>query len=214
MPKIIPAILTSDVTDLTHKLSQLQGFADWVQIDMMDGTLVANATITLEDLSQVKIAKNFSLEVHLMVLNPASYFPQCQQNNIKRVIFHIEAGDTKKILSEAQKFDFQKGIALNPETSIAKVMPLIQEIDVVVLMSVNPGLQGQAFMPETLDKIKELKKRAPKVKVEIDGGVNLENINMAGDAGADYVVIGSSLFEAENVKKRFEELSRQVRDSR
>jgi ribulose-phosphate 3-epimerase len=210
MKKIIPAILTKDIADLENKLGQIQGLANWVQIDIMDGTLVNNTSITIEDISRAKLTENFSLEAHLMVLHPETYFLQCQKSNIKRVIFHIEAGNTKNILSKAQMFDFQKGLALNPETSIEKIIPYLGKIDVILLMSVNPGFGGQEFILETLDKIRELKKIAPKIKIEVDGGINIDNIKMISDAGADYFVMGSGLFKGEHIEEYFKELQLKI----
>lgn len=221
--KIIPAILTNNVADLQSKLQQVQGLTDWVQIDIMDGKFVDNTSISIEDVFKVKPIKDFSVEAHLMVQNPASYFLLCQENNIKRVIFHIETFDMKNALSQAQKFSFQKGLALNPETPIKEIIPYIDKIDVAVLMSVNPGLQGQEFILETLQKISELKKIAPRLPIEVDGGINLNNIKMISEAGADYLVVGSGLFaasskavqphpgrEVKDIKKHFEELKLKI----
>ena len=211
MEKIIPAILTTDIADLQHKLEKIRGFADWVQIDIMDGKFVNNISIVLEEISQIEISKDFSLEAHLMVLNPKTYFLQCQKNGIKRVIFHIEAADNvRDVLSEAAKFDFQIGIALNPKTPVQKITPYADSMDVVVLMSVNPGLQGQKFIPETLDKIRELKKLVPHMKIEVDGGINLDNIKKVSDTGGDYLVVGSGLFNADNIQERFKELQSKI----
>lgn len=210
MSKVIPAILTKDIAELQNKLVKIQGLTDWVQIDIMDGEFVGNTSISLEDIFKAQAAKDFSLEAHLMVKNPADYFSLCQKNNVKRVIFHIETGDTEKILSEAQKFSFQKGLALNPETPIQEIMPYINQIDVAVLMSVEPGFGGQEFIIETLQKISELKKIAPQLLIEIDGGVNLENIKMISDAGADYLVVGSGLFKSGNIQERFKEFQTKI----
>ena len=210
MSKIIPAILTKDVADLENKLAKIQGLTDWVQIDIMDGKFVDNTSIALEDISGVEIAKDFSLEAHLMVHNPASYFSACQRAGIKRVVFHIEAGDTENTLSKAREFGFQTGLALNPETPIQEIMPYMDAVDVAVLMSVNPGLQGQEFIPGTLQKISELKKIAPQLTIEIDGGINLDNIKMVSDAGADYLVAGSGLFKNDDIKRCFKELEASV----
>ena len=145
-----------------------------------------------------------------MVDNPENYFLQCQKNNVKRVIFHIETKETKNILKEAKKFNFQIGIALNPKTPIVKVEPFINEINVAVLMSVNPGKQGQAFIKETLDKIKELKQLNSNIKIEVDGGINLENIKAVSNAGADYMVVGSGLFKSKNIIERFTQLELEI----
>mgnify|MGYP001572003884 CR=1 FL=1 len=146
-----------------------------------------------------------------MVENPIGYFLQCQQANIKRVISHIETGDTENILKEAKKFNFQKGLALNPETPVEKIIPYINDIDVALLMSVHPGKQGQAFILTTLDKIKELKQLNSNIKIEVDGGVNIDNIRAISDAGADYFAVGSGLFEVEDSIKQFENLQMKIK---
>ena len=170
MKKIIPAILTKDIAELQSKLAQIQKLTDWAQIDIMDGKFVQNTSISLENVSLIKIPNGVFLEAHLMVENPVSYFLQCQQANIKRVVFHIEAdSDIKNILFKAKSFDFQKGFALNPETPVEKIIPYINNVDVVLLMSVNPGFGGQEFILNTLDKIRALKKVAPHLKLKLMG---------------------------------------------
>ena len=102
MKQIIPAILTKDIAYLQNKLLQIQGFSDWVQIDIMDGIFVDNTSVTLEDVFSLQIVKDFSLEIHLMVKNPVTYFLACQNNNVKRVVFHAEAGNIEDVLKEAE----------------------------------------------------------------------------------------------------------------
>lgn len=212
MPKIIPAILTNNFSDLEDKFKKLKGLTDWVQVDIADGKFVNNVSIKLEDIAKSDIVKNFSLEIHLMVLNPERYFKDCRKINTKRVAFHFEAVDNlKDVLSEAEKFSFQKSLALNPKTSITKVKPYLAKLDVVVLMSVAPGFQGQKFMRQILDKIKKLKKMKPEVKIEVDGGINLSNIKKISDSGADYLVVGSSLFKSGNIKETFKKLKEKIK---
>jgi len=206
MKKIIPAILTKDIAELEQKLQMLQGITDWVQIDIADGKFVGNTTIGVKEISRVANTGNFLLEAHLMVENPVDYFEACKKVNIKRVVFHVEAGDTKANLSEAKKFDFEIGLAVNPETNVSEVLPYVQEVSVVLLMSVKPGFGGQDFMPEVVEKIQELKKLAPTIKIEVDGGINLENSKAVSEAGADYLIVGKGLFGTENIQERFKEL--------
>ncbi|MSU54256.1 MAG: ribulose-phosphate 3-epimerase [Candidatus Staskawiczbacteria bacterium] len=208
MSKIIPAILTKNIADLKNKLKQVQGLTDWVQIDIMDGVFVDNTSVTLEDIANLELARNVSIEIHLMVLHPETYFLKCQKADIKRVIFHIEAAaDVKNVLVQARKFDFKIGLALNPKTPVKEIVPYLSQIDMALLMSVNPGLQGQKFIPETLNRIQGLRELAPQLTIEVDGGINLDAIKSVNTAGADYLVVGSSLFENENIPKRFKELS-------
>ncbi len=211
MKKIIPAILTRDVADLRDQLLRLEGLTDWVHVDIMDGKLVANTSISLEDISSLKIAGHFSLEAHLMVASPADYFLACQKAGVKRVIVHAEAGDVAATILELKKYHFQKALALNPKTSLASIKSYIQDFAAILVMSVEPGFGGQPFIQETLDKIRELKKLAPDVNIEVDGGINLNTIKSVADAGANYLVVGSGLFGAEDLKKRYQELQLMIR---
>lgn len=212
MKTIIPAILTNDLSDMESKLKKLQGLTNWVQIDIADGKFVNNTSVTLEDISKIDCIRDFFLEAHLMVKNPEIYFLACRAIKIKRVIFHYEAVDNfKKVLSEAEKFNFQKGIALNPKTPIEKIKPYVSKLDAILLMSVTPGFQGQKFIYKVLEKIKALKKIAPQVKIEVDGGVNLSNIKMISNAGADYIAVGSNLFESKNIKERLKKLQSKIK---
>ena len=142
MKKIIPAILTKNVADLKSNLGRLQGLTDWAQVDIMDGKFVNNISVSLDDVNRANIYKNLSLEAHLMVENPEKYFKQCQKGNIKRVIFHIEAAkDLKKLLDDIAGLGMQRGLALKPGTSINEIEPYIDSVDVILLMSVEPGFQ-------------------------------------------------------------------------
>lgn len=206
MKKIIPAILTDSPKDLKNKLIRLKGLIDWVQIDIMDGKFTDNVSIQIEDLG--RIHPKFNLEIHLMVQNPEKYFQKCQKAKAKRVIFHLEAvQNLERILKEARKFDFQIGIALNPETAIKKIKNYLNQIDLALLLTVHPGAQGQKFIPQVLDKIKELREISSKIKIGVDGGLNLFNIKKAAETGADYLVVGSGLWETKNIKKSLQDFS-------
>ena len=209
--KIIPAILTNKIKDLEDKLKKLSGLVDLIQIDIIDGNFINNKTIGLKDLKKIKLLKNFKLEAHLMVKNPEKYFEDCQKLGIKRVIFHIEAvKNLKEILETANKFKFEIGVALNPKTNIEKIKPYLNRLNLILLMGVNPGFQGQKFIPSVLNKIKTIKKVAPKIKIEVDGGINENNIKKVAYAGADYLIIGSSLWKSENIKKQLSKLKKQA----
>ena len=211
MKKIIPAILTKNVADLKSNLGRLQGLTDWAQVDIMDGKFVNNISVSLDDVNRANIYKNLSLEAHLMVENPEKYFKQCQKGNIKRVIFHIEAAkDLKKLLDDIAGLGMQRGLALKPGTSINEIEPYIDSVDVILLMSVEPGFQGQKFIETTLDKIKALKKMAPNIAIEVDGGINLGNIKNISEAGADYLILGSALMNSGDIEENFKKLNEKI----
>ena len=210
MKQVIPAILTDDFEDLKNKLKKIKNLADWVQIDIMDGRFVNNHSISLEDLKQAQIKSN--LEAHLMVLSPEKYLSQAKMANIKRVIFHFEA--TKNILAILKKIaelGLKKGLALNPETEIKEIKPYLHTIDLVLLLAVQPGFGGQKFNVSVISKIKILKELAPEIKIEVDGGINLANIEEVAQAGADYLVVGTGLFGATDIKKRFKQLEQEIK---
>lgn len=211
MKKIIPAILTQDVADLKIKLEKLKGLSDWVQIDIMDGVFVNNKSVTIKDISNIDSAKDFSLEVHLMVEDPEKYLKPCKDAGIERIIFHIEAAkNIDEILKTAEEFNLQKGIALKPNTPIEEIQSYINNLDVILLMSVEPGFQGQKFIDATLDKIRKLREMAPNVAIEVDGGINLDNIYEINNAGADYFILGSALLNSDNIKETFKELNSKI----
>jgi len=203
--KIIPAILTDSPADLKNKLTQLNGLTNWVHIDIMDGKFVNNVTITLKDLARMQT--NFQIEAHLMVFKPEKYFPDCKKANIKRTIFHFEATDnTERVFQEMKRFHFQQGLALSPETPIEKINTYLGYIDLVLLMGVHPGFSGQKFVSKVLKKITELKQEALRIKIGVDGGIKLSNIQKIAQAGADHCIVNSALFDNKNIKEAFDQL--------
>ena len=215
--EIIPAILTNNLNDFKNKLKQVKNLTDWLQVDIMDGKFVNNTSIKLTDLEKIKIP--FNLEIHLMVFNPEKYFQNCQKLKAKRVIFHFEAvKNPSKILKEMEKYSFEKGIAINPDTEVEKIKPYLKNFDLVLLLGVKPGFQGQKFNPIVLKKIKQLKPPhqkfgvgAKKIKIGVDGGVKLSNIGKIAQAGADNLVVGSYLLQSKNINLTFKRLKNKIR---
>ena len=205
----MPAILTNSLPDLKKKLKRIRDLSDWLQLDIMDGRFVKNISVNLADLKKIKFPKN--LEIHLMVENPEKYFQDCQRLKAKRVIFHIEATKNPlKVLKEMKRYQFERGMALNPETKIEKIKPYLNQLDLVLFLGVTPGFQGQKFNPIVLGKIKNFRKIFPKIKIGVDGGINLENIKKISQAGADYLVVGSYLFQSKNIKKAYQLLKLEI----
>ena len=192
MAEIIPAILTNDPSELSAKLDSLIGLTEWVQIDIMDGRFVPQISISLDQLSRLN--SPFQFDVHLMVNNPEQYLEGCQTANVKRVLFQLEGTeDPEAVLSAMSIHGFERGIALRPQTPVEAIQPYLSWVTVVLLLSVEPGKQGQAFIPETIERIKQLRQIAPEVKIEVDGGINADNIAEVAAAGADYLVVGSAI---------------------
>jgi len=200
MPELIPAILTDDLHDFKDKLKKLDGLTEWVQIDIMDGKFVKNTSVKLGDL--VGIEHNFNFEAHLMVANPQNYFKSCKKLKCQRVLFHFEAvKDPLKILEEMNSYDFAKGISINPPTAVEDVVPYLDMVDVVLLLAVNPGWQGQKFDPIVFKKIEKIRETHPQKQIAIDGGVNMDNIKKVVKAGFDIINIGSAIFNNDQAKE-------------
>ncbi|MFO8052686.1 MAG: ribulose-phosphate 3-epimerase [Candidatus Omnitrophota bacterium] len=204
---IVPALLSQDKEKMQEMLNICSNFAELVQIDIMDGKFVPSQSITTQELVQLKI--NTPNELHLMVNNPFAWIEPASQIGSKRIIFHLETEiDHKKLITDIRKSGMEAGVSLNPETKIEKLKPIINQIDLVLFMSVNPGFYGAAFIPEVLEKIKKFKKIWPDKKTAIDGGVKESNFLKIKNIGLDYICIGSAILKSENPKQAFLKFSR------
>ncbi|MAF13708.1 MAG: hypothetical protein CMI53_02335 [Parcubacteria group bacterium] len=207
--QIVPAILTDDIKDLKAKLTSVAKLTDWVQVDIMDGNFVNNTSVSLTDLAKLPHSSNIS--AHLMVLNPEKYLADCKAAGVKRVLVHFKSSkDIGVVLKKAKKMGFQVGLAISPKVFIEQIKKYIALADIILVLGVEPGFGGQKLIPESLNKIKELKRISPKKLIEIDGGVTLENISEISEAGADIFVIGSGIFKTDNIKKTIKQLKRKV----
>ena len=218
MPQIIPALITSDnnsendFKELKLKFKKLQPFLsefdNWIQIDITDGKFVPTKTsMELEDLKY--FTERANVEFHLMVYKPEETINEWAWLGPKRVIVHIEAvEDMNRLLNICREKEIEVGVALNPETANVMVEPWLGAVDLITFLGVEPGMGGQAFIPEVLDKIKLLRQKFPNVKIEIDGGVRLANIGELKEAGADVFIVGSGILKSPNISEAIKELFR------
>lgn len=213
MSEIIPAVLsvTEDLYAATLKRLEESGLFDeaTIQIDFADGEFVQNTTVDLEIVS--KHPTSLKKEAHLMVTDPGEWVEDLAAQKFERVIWHIEVGETATVMELGRNLQMQVGLALNPETPVSAVEPFLAEIDVVQIMAIKPGFQGQQFIPESLEKIRQLVQMRKDLKfvISVDGGINRKNIKEIMEAGADRLVIGSALLEGdldENLEALWEEL--------
>ena len=210
--KISPSILAADFGKLRSEIEGLEkANADLIHIDVMDGHFVPNITIGPEVISKLRKHTSLPFDVHLMISPVHNFIKNFADAGSDIITIHPEA--TKDLVSSIEKIkSFKKkvGISLNPETSINKVLPILNSIDIVLVMSVNPGFGGQKFMKETLEKVKILRKEIDSNKlstqIEIDGGINFENAKLAKDAGVDILVSGTTIFKENggNLKKNIQ----------
>jgi ribulose-phosphate 3-epimerase len=198
MTLIAPSILSADLTHLQEEMDSVAS-ADWVQVDVMDGKFVSNTSFRPSVMKDIKT--NLVIDVHLMVINPFAYIDECIDAHAKNITFHAEAVpqtvDRKTLIALIRSKGAQAGIAVNPETHIQAIDDVIEDIDLVLIMSVHPGAGGQAFIPEVLEKVKAVKQRIPTRLVQIDGGVNAETAKRCREAGVDCLVAGSYIFSSQ-----------------
>lgn len=211
-PIIAPSILASDFANLQEEVEMLnQSKADWLHIDIMDGRFVPNISFGFPVLKAIQKHAQKPLDVHLMIVEPEKYVAQFQEAGAEIISVHYEAcPHLHRTIHQIKELGCKAGVAINPHTSVALLEDVIQDIDLVCMMSVNPGFGGQKFIAKTFDKVKKLKEMIEKnntqTLIEIDGGVNSENAQSLIEAGADILVAGSFVFKSESPLKTIKNL--------
>ena len=199
--QISPSILSADFSQLGNEIKKLEeGGADLIHVDVMDGHFVPNLTIGPPVIKNLRKYTKLPFDVHLMISPVHDYIENYANAGADIITIHPEATkNLKESINLIKKFGKKVGVSLNPKTEIKTLIDEIDNIDLVLVMSVNPGFGGQKFMPEVLDKIKELKKIKDKGKyhfdIEVDGGINFSNSKIVLEAGADILVSGTTVFK-------------------
>ena len=207
--KISPSILSADFSKLGSEIENLEkSGADLIHIDVMDGHFVPNITIGPDVISKLRKYTSLPFDVHLMISPVDNFIKKFSDAGADIITIHPEAtNNIKDSIEKIKSFNKKVGVSLNPETSVNEVLPILNTIDLVLVMSVNPGFGGQEFIEETLEKVKILRKEIDsqklKVQIEIDGGINFKNAKMAKAAGVDILVSGTTIFKENqgNLKK-------------
>jgi ribulose-phosphate 3-epimerase len=210
--KIAPSILSADFGNLAEDVRKVsEAGADYIHVDVMDGHFVPNLTMGPMIVEAVKKATSVPLDIHFMVENIPFFIDMYKHLKPEFISFHIEEEKhINRVIQKIRNEGIRPAVVLNPATPVSMLEYIVADVDMVLLMSVNPGFGGQKFIPSVLDKIKELRELAnrknPSLLIEVDGGVNDKNAPLLREAGADILVAGSFVFKSDDYKKAIESL--------
>jgi ribulose-phosphate 3-epimerase len=196
--KIAPSILSADFAELANEVARVSADAELLHVDVMDGHFVPNLTIGAPVVACLRPRTDLYLDCHLMIDNPGDLLDDFAKAGADSCTIHVELGDPRPLFERMRAHGMRVGLTLNPETAFDAVVPYLEEIDILLFMSVHPGWGGQAFIPEVLDKVRAARglvdERSLPLELEIDGGINEETAPLAAAAGADILVAGSAIF--------------------
>lgn len=216
MAEIVPAILTNDQSDFRHKYSLLFALGHYfkkLHVDFADGEFVRSKTVEPRDVVNFLRSSPFELGAHLMMENPGKHLKDLKEAGFKAVIIHFEAMGAlaaEAFIAGALELGLTPGMAINPETPLPKAARFIKTLNLIQLMGVHPGRQGRSFIPETLERIREIKRLAKHATVVVDGGIKPGIARECAKAGADLIIAGSSILKATNPRLAIEFLTAEV----
>ena len=212
MNRLAPSILSADFSKLGEQVALIEkAGAQVIHVDVMDGHFVPNISFGAIVMKSLLGKTKLPFDVHLMIENPDLFLEDFATNNTETITVHIEAcPHLHRTIQHIKSLGIKAGVSLNPATPVSALDAIIEDIDQVLIMSVNPGFGGQKFIPSSLEKIKALKelkeKRNPKLEISLDGGVTSDNIKTITDAGVELVIAGSTVFCAPDIEKSVKEL--------
>ncbi|TXC92001.1 ribulose-phosphate 3-epimerase [Metabacillus litoralis] len=214
MIKIAPSILSADFAKLGEEIKEVEhAGADYIHVDVMDGHFVPNITIGPLIVNAIRPITKLPLDVHLMIEQPDLYIAEFANAGADIITVHVEAcRHLHRSIQLIKSQGIKAGVVLNPHTPIESILHVLEDIDMVLLMTVNPGFGGQAFIPQVVPKIKQLsdiiKTRNLSIEIEVDGGINEETAKLVVDAGASVLVAGSAVFNKADRRKAIQDLKK------
>ena len=214
--KIAPSILSADFACLAEEIKAVeQAGADILHIDVMDGHFVPNFTIGPPIVAAIKKVTRLPLDVHLMMTNPDDFIPEFIEAGSNYLTVHVETcPHLHRTIQSIKERGIRAGVTLNPATPLSAVEPILPEVDLLLIMSVNPGFGGQKFIPSVMDKIKLARRmidaKGLKVELEVDGGLKVENVGAISSAGADIFVAGSAIFGSKDYKQTISKMRQAI----
>ena len=207
--KVAPSLLAADFTHLADEIRRVErGGCDMLHVDVMDGHFVPNITVGPFIVKAIRKLTRLPLDVHLMIETPWAYIEPFASAGADHITVHQEAcpENLSRVLSEIRSFHVTRGVSLRPQTPVKAIIDHLSEIDMVLLMTVNPGFGGQEFIKTVLPKIQALRKKAPKLHIQVDGGINDKTAKLAIKSGANILVAGSYVFGAKDKEKAIKSL--------
>lgn len=205
-----PSILSADFTKLGEEIETIDNAgAEYIHVDVMDGMFVPSISYGMPVIKSIRKSTGKVFDVHLMISEPIRYIADFAASGADMITVHVEAcSDVVATIEKIREYKLKVGITLNPDTPVSAIKPYLNRVDMVLIMSVNPGFGGQKFITSSVDKIKEVKRLRDELNlsydIEVDGGINIDNLATVLDAGANVIVAGSAIFRGdavENVKK-------------
>lgn len=207
-PLIAPSLLACDFSTLGKQVAQVEtAGCKMLHLDVMDGHFVPNISFGPQVVADLRKISKMIFDVHLMITNPTHYIDAFEKAGADIITFHLECNeDTTKVIEKIRKTKCKVGLSIKPGTTPKSIMPYLPLIDMILVMSVEPGYGGQRFMPESVDKIKILRQAAPNLDIQVDGGINNQTAKLVLDAGANILVAGTAVFGSDNYAKAMSEL--------
>ena len=219
MKKLAPSILSADFSKLAEDVAKIEkGGADYIHVDVMDGHFVPNISFGAAVMKSLEGKTTLPFDVHLMIENPDQYLEDFLTPNTEYITVHQEAcTHLHRTVQHIKSLGVKAGVSINPATTLATLDYILDDVDMVLVMSVNPGFGGQKFIPSAMEKIRELAeiRRAEELdfEIEIDGGVNLDNVQDIASAGTDIIVAGSAVFKTADIEETTKQFVRKIRSA-